>query len=228
MMPVANIIPPDMRSELQKFDQAAAHLIDCFFTTLEVPRPPTIYHYTNDIGLRGILETGKLWLTDMFNLNDPSELSHSLSHMVDALNSKAVNGPPESKIFAQAFEAYLRQGYQKVAHYFICSFSKVGNDLGQWRAYADNGRGYALGFDAGEMVRAFKNPSGKPVPNNATFPMIYKDSKSIELHKKIVEKMFNLISLPHDQGLESAVVRAYTSSSVCIVGNELFACWCSF
>jgi hypothetical protein len=33
--------------------------------------PPIIYHYTNDAGLRGILESGKLWLTDIFDLNDP-------------------------------------------------------------------------------------------------------------------------------------------------------------
>lgn len=210
MMPVADIIPPNARSELQKFDQAAAQIINSFFKTIEVPWPPTIYHYTNDIGLMGILETGKLWLTNMFNLNDPSELSHSLSHAIDTLNSKAVNGSPESKSFSRAFEAYLRQGeYQKVAHYFICSFSAVGNDLGQWRAYADNGRGYALGFDAGELVTAFKNPSGTPIPNNATLPMTYNDSKSIEIHKQIVDKMFRLISLPHDRGLESAVVRAY-------------------
>jgi len=221
MMPVADIIPLDLRSELQKFDQAAAQLIASFFKTIEVPWPPTIYHYTNDIGLRGILETGKLWLTDMFNLNDPSELSHSLSHIVDTLNSKAATGLPESKIFSQAFEAYLRQGgYQKVAHYFLCSFSAVGDDLGQWRAYADNGRGYALGFDAGELVTAFNKPSGKRIPNNATLSMTYNDSKSIEIHKQIVDQMFHLISIPHDRGLESAVVRAYENHLYALLAME--------
>ena len=59
MMPDADMVPPDMRLELQKFHEAAEQLIDLFFKSIEVPCPLIIYHYTNDVGLRGILETGK-------------------------------------------------------------------------------------------------------------------------------------------------------------------------
>jgi hypothetical protein len=143
-----------MRLELRKFDQEAEKIIASFVVTIEAsPLPPIIYHYTNDVGLRGILETGKVWLTDIFNLNDPSELSHGFSHVVKILNSRAVDGPPPSKLFSQQIEAFLTQGgIQAAAHYFVCSFSSTGDDLGQWRAYADNGQGYALGFDAKELV----------------------------------------------------------------------------
>jgi len=62
--------------------------------------------------------------------------------VVNILNTKAIDGPPESKDFAQAFGAFVREEkYKQLAHYFISSFSFEGNDLGQWRAYADNGRG---------------------------------------------------------------------------------------
>lgn len=30
--------------------------------------------------------------------------------------------------------------------FFVASFSRARNDLGQWRTYADNGRGFAIGF----------------------------------------------------------------------------------
>ena len=110
MMPDADIVPPDMRLELQKFDEDAEQLIASFF---ELSPHPIIYHYTNDVGLRGILETGKLWLTDIFNLNDPSELRHGFSHMVNILNSKAVNGPQESKVFARAIKYPLRKEESK-------------------------------------------------------------------------------------------------------------------
>jgi hypothetical protein len=30
--------------------------------------PPIVYHYTNDVGLKGIQEVGQLWLTDIFDL----------------------------------------------------------------------------------------------------------------------------------------------------------------
>ena len=213
MMPDADIVPPDMRMELQKFDQDADELIASFLGTIAVtPWPPIIYHYTSDVGLRGILETGKLWLTDIFNLNDPSELSHGFSHVVNILNSKAVDGPPESKVFSRAFETFLMKGgIQASAHYFVCSFSSAGDDLGRWRAYADNGRGYALGFDAGGLVTAFTKNDGKPIPNKSTFPIIYDDAKLAELHKQLVDRMFHLISLPHGRGLVSAGVSDYLS-----------------
>jgi hypothetical protein len=32
-------------------------------------------------------------------------------------------------------------GIEAAGHFFICCFSGDGDDLGQWRAYADDGRG---------------------------------------------------------------------------------------
>jgi hypothetical protein len=43
------------------------------------PRPRIIYHYTDAKGLKGILESGALWLTDIRNLNNPSELKHGFA-----------------------------------------------------------------------------------------------------------------------------------------------------
>jgi hypothetical protein len=69
--------PKDMQEQLDEFSSEAERLIGSFVKTLTAQRTPDrIYHYTNDIGLKGILE--KLWLTDIFELNDPSELNHGL------------------------------------------------------------------------------------------------------------------------------------------------------
>lgn len=209
-------VPPDMRAELQKFDHEADDIIASFVGTLEASPPPSIiYHYTDDVGLRGILETGCIWLTDIFNLNDPSELSHGFSQVVNIMNSKAFHGPPPSKLFAQQVEAFLTQGgIGAAAHYFVGSFSSTGDDLGQWRAYADNGRGYALGFDAKELEKAFTKEGDVPIPNNCTFPVTYNDGKLVELNVQLIERAFPLLSLPYGRGLSSEGIREYT--------NELF------
>ena len=75
--------PQDMQDALDKFGREAEQIITSFRKKLDLQKqPPIIYHYTDDVGLRGILETGQLWLTDIFNLNDPSELNHGfLSHL---------------------------------------------------------------------------------------------------------------------------------------------------
>lgn len=203
-------LPQDMREGLIKFDAAAKAIVSSFLESLESREPPKlIYHYTNDAGLRGILETGQLWLTDIFNLNDPSELSHGFSHAVNILNSKAEQGPPESRVFAENFSAFHKNGMRGSAHYFVCSFSTDGNDLGQWRAYADNGRGYALGFDAKALEGAFTKENGAPIPSNCTFHLDYKDAVLENIHRQMIESMFDLISLPRGRNLDSTTINSY-------------------
>src|ERR1700686_1662523 len=121
-------LPADLRKALDRFRGEAQQIVKSFVDTLQAhPPPPIIYHYTNDVGLRGILESGRLWLTDIFNLNDPSELRHGLSHAVNILTAKATNGPLDSEVFAEYFAGFVgRGGLQKSAHYFICSFSDCG------------------------------------------------------------------------------------------------------
>ncbi len=208
---LATGIPPDMASELQKFDQDAEQMIVSFVEGIEAqPRPPIIYHYTNDVGLKGIVESGKIWITDIFSLNDPSELSHGFSHAVNILKSKATDGPPESKTFSRLVEAFSTHGgIHAAAHYFVSSFSSNGDDLGQWRAYADNGRGYALGFDTAILENSFIKDSASPDWSNSTFSVIFKDSQLAGLHKLLVERMFHLISMPHGRNLASATMHAY-------------------
>jgi hypothetical protein len=154
MYPMPSSIPQDMQDALDRFTSDAEKIINSFLQSLQsLPqaRPPIIYHYTHDVGLRGILESGRLWLTDIFNLNDPSELRHGLSPAINIMNKRAANGSPVSQIFAKAFE----QGFEESGKVFVCSFSSRGNELGQWRAYADNGRGYVLAFDTKALEATF-------------------------------------------------------------------------
>lgn len=54
-------IPQDMQDALTKFYATADGIVKSFLETVESQEPPEIiYHYTNDVGLRGILETGQL------------------------------------------------------------------------------------------------------------------------------------------------------------------------
>lgn len=218
-------IPQYMKDTITKFDATAEGIVASFLETVESQEPPeTIYHYTNDAGLRGILETGQLWLSDIFNLNDPSELSHGFSHAVNILNNRAEKGPSESQTFAKHFSAFHQGGMQKTAHYFVCSFSSDGDDLGQWRAYADNGRGYALGFDAKALEDIFTKENEVPIPNNSTFHITYKDILLADLHRQMIDSMFNLISLPRGKNLDSASINAYMQElSVSLSGHALRA-----
>ena len=83
-MPTLVSIPSDMQEALERFRDEAEEILASFLHTISSQQPPAvIYHYTNDAGLKGILETGKIWLSDIFSLNDPSELSHGFSIFVE-------------------------------------------------------------------------------------------------------------------------------------------------
>lgn len=204
-----------MRKALDNFEKEFQKIIGSFIQHIEASAlSPIIYHYTNDVGLRGILESGRLWLTDIFNLNDPSELEYGVSKAVDILKNKAGSSCAEIEEFTRHIDDFKLE----TASYFICSFSFCGNDLGQWRAYADNGRGYALGFDTKSLQKAFKKQgcdspvssvpalkighSGqgeKPIPE--TLSLTYNDKKLIQIQTKIINHTTHLISLQRERNL---------------------------
>jgi hypothetical protein len=134
---------------LDKFSLNIEEVVNSFAREMDAnPPPATIYHYTDDRGLAGILESGRMRLTDIFDLNDPTELRHGVSPAIKLLNAARRDDRLEIKQFSDNVAAMLHGGIEEAAHYFVCCFSKEGDDLGQWRAYADNGRGFAIGFDA--------------------------------------------------------------------------------
>jgi hypothetical protein len=166
------------------------------------------------------LEHGTLWLTDIRCLNDPSEWDHGFKIGIDELKKIVIGCPPEcqefSKILASVTEDDDLTEDRKIqgsARYFVCSFSSCGDDLGQWRAYAANGSGFALEFDAAALEDGFThNRSTEPNAEDhaASFPITYNDAKLAELDRQIIERMLGLISLRSGWNLNNEEMRSYT------------------
>jgi hypothetical protein len=115
-------------------------------------------------------------LTDIFSMNDPSELSHGFSYAIRILKRRAweakksvtaedagqakelVPGNAEERanaFFNKGPDGIVNQDrLADVVKFFALSFSATFDELGQWRAYADDGRGYALGFDTEKLEGA--------------------------------------------------------------------------
>ena len=121
----------------------------------------------------------------------------------------ADNGPSESRIYSKLFSDFHQRGMEGTAHYFVCSFSSDDDDLGQWRAYADNGRGYALGFDGKALEELFTKQGEVPIPNNCSFQVTYNDAVLAGIHRRLIDSMFGLISLPKGKNMDEGAIRAY-------------------
>jgi hypothetical protein len=226
--PTDDDVPADLQEGIERFFKDALGVVDAFARKLDSAHPPPIiYHYTDAAGLCGILASGKLWFTDIFNLNDPTELRHGLNTATKLLTAQADEGPRNAKIFANNFMAMVNGGIEEVAHYFVCCFSRAGDDLGQWRAYADNGCGYALGFKGPILDQAFAKPDGIPNPNHSTFPLTYGDDELHKMHGQIIRDVVPLITAPRDRNLSGKAINTYMSElsialSVPVLQSALF------
>jgi len=95
------------------------------------------YHYTSIVGCAAIIQSKSAWLTDYRFLNDKHELTASLTSFLSHFT------PEEQKSFQAALNAHSWSH-----HYCIFSLSKSPKILSQWRAYGDDARGAAIGFNA--------------------------------------------------------------------------------
>lgn len=187
MTMVENDLPHELKEILDKCHDAIMAILTTFQQSIESSTVPEfIYHYTDDKGLKGILESGNLWLTDIFGLNDPSELKHGAKTSSDAIRTYG-QGNDAITLFANSYDEIVNRGLEKVANFFVCSFSKDGNDLAQWRSYADDGRGYVLTFDTRMLEQAFAETGDGGKWGCSAFPMTYNDDQLLQLQKKMIE-----------------------------------------
>ncbi len=111
-----------------------------------------IYHYCHVEAFRAIIQNKKLWLSSVYNLNDYKEI-HWINDKVNKKLEKIKNKDNfvKYKLFEHLFKKQLPNVY-------IASFSQGGDLLSQWRAYANDGHGVAIGFNTdyfktNEMVK---------------------------------------------------------------------------
>lgn len=108
-----------------------------------------------------------MWFTDYRFLNDPSELSHGMDMAHSVLLDAQTGLDNRAGLFLKcAADMFRSENVEATLAFFVASFSRARDDLGQWRAYADNGRGFAVGF----APRMFGVEDGlKPSPDENAF-----------------------------------------------------------
>lgn len=114
--------------------------------------PELVYHYTTQTGLIGIITSRKLWATDLYYLNDSSELTYAIGVIRNELSQiqNALN-PRYSEIVQRIFASLE---WLAIATIYVSSFSEDGDLLSQWRAYCTSTSGFSIGFDRSRLWKA--------------------------------------------------------------------------
>ncbi len=110
--------------------------------------PRSLFHYTSQQGLLGIISGGAIWASDLGYLNDSSELSYGESLISDEMRrlEQQSDDPRIREWLRRAQKLTLPSDVAQA--FFAACFCGNGDLLSQWRAYGENGRGYAIGFDS--------------------------------------------------------------------------------
>ena len=104
-----------------------------------------LYHYTDAGALKGILENEEIWFTSMFHLNDPTELKYGWDIAKGVIKEQF--GEDNDRL--NQVHEFFTSGFDGLSNKFgyFASFSRKGDDLGQWRAYGDNACGVSIGIN---------------------------------------------------------------------------------
>jgi hypothetical protein len=117
------------------------------------PSPPplrTLYHYTTQAGLVGILNSKTIWASEIRYLNDATEFRTALDAVSAELRAR-LNDLDSSEANARGERLFREFTALEESSVFVLSLTEDGDDLSQWRAYGGMHSGFALGFDIDKL-----------------------------------------------------------------------------
>ena len=123
----------------------------CIKITEKIPFENQVYHYCSLETFRLIVENKVLFMSGYHYMNDSSEekyfldvFEEEMKNLYDGLSDEE-KANIESDDYMKKYMTRLSELYANVC--FICCFSNIRDDLNQWRAYGDDGKGICIGFD---------------------------------------------------------------------------------
>lgn len=121
-----------------------------------------IYHYCSTETLIAIVQNRTIRFSDINMLNDAEEGRWGYKIFEDAATKVITRKglPPEAAALIEGLDVDFMDKIDAVwstsglhLSSFVSCFSTDGDSLSQWRAYADDGRGFAIGFRVSELRR---------------------------------------------------------------------------
>ncbi len=130
-----------------------------------------VYHYCNMTTFQSIITNKKIWLSDITKSNDSKELNWIVdfikSSFIDYYKNNTSNELKRRlpiRKFKNRLNHHLKDYFDfdgiKNKHYYnmyVACFCNQGDKLSQWRGYADDGRGVAIGFDKNVLCNLKNN-----------------------------------------------------------------------
>ena len=127
-----------------------------------------VYHYCSLDVFTKIISGKSIRLSDITKSNDSMEILWITKYIKEIFDEEFQKETEKTKyfkkdypkeVFTELVEHYSKEFFdeeQKLYSYFVCCFSRQGDLLSQWRGYADDGNGIAIGFDSDILKQIVK------------------------------------------------------------------------
>lgn len=169
-----------------------------YSASLYLPAAPSadndavLWHYTDTVGLVGILQSNRLWATAAPMLNDTSELAYGLSLAEETLSDVLKSDHP-SQGEINFLDATLRRAVTALKGngvYVFCA-SEAPDDLAQWRGYA-GGSGYSIGLHPTQLA-VISNLPNLLLQMQAALPSWRRVLYDVTAQRKLLEQSWRAI-----------------------------------
>lgn len=158
--------------------------------------PGILYHYTSIEGFKGIVESMQIWATAAdYLLSDPTEITIAKEIACEILKEREQDFSAKEELYKNC-TTIIEKGSDLKEYQFVCSFTKEGDLLSQWRAYCPKG-GVSIGFcvpkiSANDQYLRIKN--GSPhnnyyVHENYIYKCIYEPAEQ----RKKINQLFDFL-----------------------------------
>ena len=151
----------------------------------EPPKGELLFHYCDAAAFHAICTTKKLRFSDIFSMNDFMEMHWGYRIWEKA--ASALLQEIEKDFLDKIDEVFHTSGMRGLV--VTSCFSLDGDVLSQWRAYADDGQGYAIGFHASDLIQLPVRP----------LRILYDEKAQVEEIKKIVKALYDIEKTADDK-----------------------------
>jgi hypothetical protein len=149
--------------------------------------PQRLYHYTDLAGLKGIIQSEALWATEISQLNDTTEISYSRELLCRIADRFHASSASEYALHLAKQAATGMATAPNNPRMFVASLTDDGDNLSQWRGYATQGHGLAIGFDRNVLE------TSALAQGYTMVPIIYDESEQEQHFAKALSEIVEII-----------------------------------
>jgi Protein of unknown function (DUF2971) len=184
-------LSPAFTAALRAYDHASRARLRNAEVRNAVTAP--LYHYTDARGLEGIITAQQIWFTHYQHLNDPTEIEFGMD-VAKATLAEFGARMPKVKIFCDIVtDLFSADNLNSAFEFYITSFCRNRDDLHQWRNYAQDGQGFAIGL-APQLFAIEDKPNRKPHENVFVAPVCYGDTAGRVHHLPAIESVARIVA----------------------------------